>query len=621
MDKKLLIVDGTSILAEAYYKSLTKEVEALHSLKDAGRVITKEMEDKAFSTLLQCKKGVPVNAVQGFFKVLFDAIDKTNPSHLIISWGGKREDNFRRKIFPGYKDDGKVKDRELEYQERLVKEFLKNVGICQLESSSVEALDLAGILITMFKDDFKIEILARNTLSLQFTDEATVWFRTPAFRDIERKFNLDCSDFPKNSIRFDEEFLLKYKNLKPYQIPDYRALIGNSFSKIPGVKSVGEVTTLALLEEYDCIENIYEDIDACSSHDELVDFGNTLTKHLMLPFNPIPFLVKGREEAFLGKKLATYLREKDATLTLSLDESEFDIKNIDKVGIVKKLKVLNLAPIKCNITKNIAEIIENLDFSSLVIMYNQHIFSESNPSFIDTIDNIGSLDSLSVDDFKSNNLYGELLVTDDAVVAFGDKLKFDFSNVEFYSEEVVSQRIKEREELKKRKEERKQQEILQNTADEDETPTSETTETYRPTLIVPHFDLKDGIELNADVDCEVELEEERVALSEVEVAIADLDEYEIIEENYSETPAKFVQSPTSQRFLSAHEHSNIVNNSTSKPSTINQNTNSSKKAGLSLLEQMVISRYVCNECGEEFLLVGSTAEYCVKCGAKNVNNN
>ena len=48
---------------------------------------------------------------------------------------------------------------------------------------------------------------------------------------------------------------------------------------------------------------------------------------------------------------------------------------------------------------------------------------------------------------------------------------------------------------------------------------------------------------------------------------------------------------------------------------------SKSNKGLTLLEQMVISKFVCNHCEEEFLLVGSTANYCVKCGHSNIDNN
>ena len=667
MNKKLLIVDGTSILAEAYYKSLTKEVEALHSLRDSGKAISTEEENLAFSTLLQSKEGVSINAIQGFFKVLFDAMDKTNPTHLAVTWGAQRENNFRRKIFPGYKDDGKVKDRELLNQESLTKELLKGMGIFQLESATAEALDLTGLLITKYKKDFEIEVLARNTLSLQFADEATIWFKTPTHKDIARKFSLDCSNFPNGSIRFDEEFLLKYKKLRPEQLPDYRALIGNSFSKIPGVKSVGEVTVLALLEEYGNIENIYSDIDACSSHDELVDFGNTLTKHLMLPFNPIPFLVKGRKEAFLGKELSTYQRDEATATTLALVESELDLSNLSKVDIIKKLKTICLAPIKCNITKGLIEIIENLDYSSLLVTYNPIVFSESGDMFAGPVKNIGHLDELPTLLTQCDELRSIVNISDSAIVSFGNKLMFDLANSEYYSKDAISHRAEEKEKLQVLSQVIEQVEEQIETQAQPQTEAQEDAHTgvFGPEmkgktnnsrifpgkgyeLSMTHVIEKDtkamleDIKLSdskdatgalvdfgdfsecevlerADIETEVKEDIEDVEIEaeeEVEVDLTSLAGYEVVAENYSHTVTNFVPAPYPRNLSSIHNHSTKT---TTQPDKTAQTNTPSKKAGLSLLEQMVISRYVCNTCGEEFLLVGSTADYCVKCGAKNIN--
>lgn len=593
MERKLLIVDGTSILAEAYYNSLTKEVEELHSLRDSGKQITTEEENRIFSTLLQSKKGTSINAVQGFFRVLFDALDKTNPSHLIVTWGAQRENNFRRKLFPGYKDDGKVKDRELLSQEALTKELLKDMGMCQLESETREALDLAGCLIEKYKKDFKIELLARNTLALQFTDDAVVWLRLPHFEDIKRRFNLDCSSFPINSIRFDEEFLLKYKNLKPHQLPDYRALTGHSFSKIPGVKSIGDVTTLALLEEYESIENIYTDIDACGSQHELVDFGNSLTKYLTLPFNPVQYLVKGREEAFLGKKLATYERDAASVSLIALNESEFSLNCVEKVTIIKRLKIVCLAPVTCNITKGLAEKIENLKFSALIVVYNHNLFSINSPVSIGTIDNIKSLDLISFDTISCNDIREIIKVSDFAIKNLGPKIKFTLPATGYYSNKEVEQRINVH---IKREEEKKKLAQAQTQTASTVSVIGAVCQTAIPVIV------NNNIACN---ECEEEIEEEYDEIVEEEVLVGEICIAEVEE---CETIAVAVTENNTQSSNSSN---------TPKEAVSSTNDVNSQNTGLSLLEQLVINRYTCNHCGEEFLLVNSTAQYCVKCGKSN----
>lgn len=583
MEKKLLILDGTSLLAEAYYNTLTKEVELMQSLKESGKKVSQKEEDEAFATLLQSKKGTYINGVQGFFRVLFDALDKRNPSHLTVTWGAQRENNFRRKIFPGYKDDGKIKDKALLAQEKMVKRMLFNMGIHQLESFEYEALDIAGSLAEKFKNEAEIEILARNTMSLQFTDIATVWFKTPNFKDIIRKHNLDDYDYPKGSVRFDKEFLLTYKKLKPEQLPDYRALIGNSYSRIPGVKSVGEVTTSALLEEYGSIEALYSDIDACTTQSEIVDFGKDLTKYLTLPFNPIPLLIKGRDEAFLGKKLAIYKRD---SLGKGLDNSEeikIDNLNADKINrveIIKELKNVGLSPIKGNITKRISEIIEDVNFSSLIASYHPFIFSPTSSTFVGEF---SSLDSIPAEITTEDKVVRTMIFTDEAIIQFGDKIKIDADSTSYYSNDAIQERLKEKEEAEKER----QIAIITNAVNSQKYKESQSAQ----------------VAWVANTDTQIESSEE------------EYEEHEECELNGDESTEDLKATDVSSN-AKQDSNSNKVNN---------PNLNSSneikpnKKKGLSLIESITINRYYCSQCNEEFTLIGSEASFCTRCGASTVD--
>lgn len=583
MEKKLLILDGTSLLAEAYYNTLTKEVELMQSLKESGKKVSQKEEDEAFATLLQSKKGTYINGVQGFFRVLFDALDKRNPSHLTVTWGAQRENNFRRKIFPGYKDDGKIKDKALLAQEKMVKRMLFNMGIHQLESFEYEALDIAGSLAEKFKNEAEIEILARNTMSLQFTDIATVWFKTPNFKDIIRKHNLDDYDYPKGSVRFDKEFLLTYKKLKPEQLPDYRALIGNSYSRIPGVKSVGEVTTSALLEEYGSIEALYSDIDACTTQSEIVDFGKDLTKYLTLPFNPIPLLIKGRDEAFLGKKLAIYKRD---SLGKGLDNSEeikIDNLNADKINrveIIKELKNVGLSPIKGNITKRISEIIEDVNFSSLIASYHPFIFSPTSSTFVGEF---SSLDSIPAEITTEDKVVRTMIFTDEAIIQFGDKIKIDADSTSYYSNDAIQERLKEKEEAEKER----QIAIITNAVNSQKYKESQSAQ----------------LAWVANTDTQIENSEE------------EYEEHEECELNGDESTEDLKATDVSSN-AKQDSNSNKVNN---------PNLNSSneikpnKKKGLSLIESITINRYYCSQCNEEFTLIGSEASFCTRCGASTVD--
>ena len=63
----------------------------------------------------------------------------------------------------------------------------------------------------------------------------------------------------KSFTRTDDVY--KKFGVNPYQIPDYLALVGDSSDGIPGIKGVGEKTASILLQEYENIENIFQNIN------------------------------------------------------------------------------------------------------------------------------------------------------------------------------------------------------------------------------------------------------------------------------------------------------------------------------------------------------------------------
>lgn len=600
MENKLLIFDGTSILAESYYKTLTPEVEELHSLREPGNKVSKEEEDKAYSTLLQARKGIYINAVQVFFRTLLDALDKTNPSHIIVTWGAERENNFRRKIFPGYKNDGRVKDNALIMQQNLIKLMLTNMGIYQVQGFESEALDLAATIAEKFKNQMHIEIFARNLLSLQLTDVATVWYKTSSFENIIKRYNLDSYDYPAGTVKMDSKLLLEYMGLHPHQIPDYRALVGSSFSKIPGIKSVGQVTTTALLEEYDIIENLYYDIDSCKDRNELIDFGNQLKSYLMLPFNPIEYLVKGREEAFLGKQLATYKRDVFSININNLKLDELSIARVTKTAILKELKKINLCPIKAKFTSKLNSTIDTMPFSSLIMTYHPHIFSSKSDMFISGVESLE--DSIPAELKIGDNLVVITKLHDDMIVNFRDKIIADISNSEFYSSSQIQSRIKEKEEIQNQRRNLQTTTSLSVNMHEHKScstllldTTSKNKTTYTTESEAAEVEERVDVVVIEDEDCE---ESSSCALRvNSEYIDEETEEYDE-EEIYNEEE---IQESTENT-------SSIENN-------INSNTNN-KINGLQLVESIIINKYYCGCCDSEFVLIDSAASFCTLCGAK-----
>ena len=107
----------------------------------------------------------------------------------------------------------------------------------------------------------------------------------------------------KDYIRMNEETFIDTYGIKPIRMIDLKGLMGDASDNIPGVKGIGEKTALKLLQEYDSLENVYDNIDNIK--------GATKQK-----------LIDGKESAFMSKDIATIYNE--VPVTYSLEELKYD---------------------------------------------------------------------------------------------------------------------------------------------------------------------------------------------------------------------------------------------------------------------------------------------------------
>jgi DNA polymerase-1 len=58
--------------------------------------------------------------------------------------------------------------------------------------------------------------------------------------------------------------VLEYLGVRPDQVVDYKALVGDTSDNIPGVTGIGEKTAASLLQKYDTLEGVYAHLDELS---------------------------------------------------------------------------------------------------------------------------------------------------------------------------------------------------------------------------------------------------------------------------------------------------------------------------------------------------------------------
>lgn len=269
MSKKLVLIDGNSLLFRAYY--------AL--------------------PLLHNDSGVYTNAVYGFTNILLNILEEEKPTHMLVAFDAGKT-TFRHSSYKEYKGGRQKTPPELSEQFPLTRELLKAFNIPQYELDLYEADDIIGTLsLEGDKNDWEVKVISGDQDLLQLVSkQVTV--------DLTKKGVSEVVSYTPDSI-------VKEMELTAEQIIDLKALMGDSSDNIPGVPGVGIKTATKLLKEYKTLDNIYENIDKITA--------KKLNENLR----------KYKEDAYLSYQLATIKR--DTPIDISLEDISYSGYNNDDV--------------------------------------------------------------------------------------------------------------------------------------------------------------------------------------------------------------------------------------------------------------------------------------------------
>ncbi len=219
---------------------------------------------------MSSSKGEPTNAVYAFCNMLIKIITDINPKYMLVAFD-RREPTFRHAMFTDYKGTRKPSPPDLHPQIETLKNVLDAMDIKRFELAGFEADDIIGTIAHKFQQVDTV-IITGDKDSFQLVDDNTcVYFTKRGITELD----------VYNHLNFKEKM-----GINPIQIIDLKALMGDSSDNIPGVKGVGEKTAINLIQTYNSIENLYENVNEIK--------GKLFEK-----------LVADKDNSFLSKKLAT----------------------------------------------------------------------------------------------------------------------------------------------------------------------------------------------------------------------------------------------------------------------------------------------------------------------------
>lgn len=245
---KNLLIDGNSLINRAFY--------AL--------------------PILSTDEGVYTNAVYGFLKMMYKAIDEYAPDRVICAFDLKKP-TFRHLRYKDYKAGRKKMPEELVPQIPLLKEILNKLGVLCVEKEGYEADDIIGTFASLGdREGDSTVIITGDRDSFQLiTDKTGVWFTKKGISDI---------------LQLTPENLKENYGVEPGQVCDLKALMGDSSDNIPGVAGIGEKTAISLIEQFGSLDGLYEHTDELK--------GKQQEK-----------IINGKESAYESKFLVTICRE------------------------------------------------------------------------------------------------------------------------------------------------------------------------------------------------------------------------------------------------------------------------------------------------------------------------
>lgn len=221
MRKKIMLIDGHSILNRAFY-----------GIPD-----------------LTNSEGIHTNAMYGFLNIMFRFLDEEKPDYLTVAFD-LPVPTFRHIMYKDYKGTRKAAAPEFKQQVPLMQDLLKSMGINVVTFEGFEADDIIGTIAkTSAKAGLDVVIVSGDRDLLQLCEEH-IKIRIPK----TKKGGTEVEDYlPEN--------VMQVYGVTPLEFIDVKALMGDSSDNIPGAPGIGEKTATKLIAQYKSMENVFEHLE------------------------------------------------------------------------------------------------------------------------------------------------------------------------------------------------------------------------------------------------------------------------------------------------------------------------------------------------------------------------
>ena len=155
---------------------------------------------------------------------------------------------YRKELYAPYKSNRSDKSEDLIYQEAMLAPLLNSLGHRVLQVPGVEADDLVGSLARKLADQGdEVLVLTGDKDLMQLVDDGRILLAD--FKD-------QGPGRPKQHVFLESQQVVEKCGVRPDQVADFLALVGDASDNIPGVFKVGPKTAATWLNKYGSLANL-----------------------------------------------------------------------------------------------------------------------------------------------------------------------------------------------------------------------------------------------------------------------------------------------------------------------------------------------------------------------------
>ena len=263
----------------------------------------------------QTSTGEPTAGTYGFARELLRILEQEKPDYLAVAFDTGK--TFRDEIFPEYKATRAKMPDDLRSQIERIRQVVDAFNIPRLEMEGFEADDVLGSAAHWAAGQgLGVKIITGDRDLLQLVNQRIIVY---------------LAGDDQNYITAED--VMGKLHVRPDQVVDYKALVGDKSDNIPGVPGVGEKTTETLLAKYGTLDAIYAHLEEIEPRWRAK-------------------LAAGKDSAYMSYRLAAIRTDLPVTLDLEQARTEaFDPARVEAIfrelefrSLAEKLRKMTGAP-------------------------------------------------------------------------------------------------------------------------------------------------------------------------------------------------------------------------------------------------------------------------------------